>query len=104
MGVTYSRLDERLTGGIQRERVVEAQFDASYTADGEPLTPADAGLSEIDNVSIESGTTDSGYVLEWTGSALVVREESDTGGGLTEVADGTDLSGESARLSIRGRS
>ncbi|WP_254768228.1 hypothetical protein [Salinilacihabitans rarus] len=106
MGITYTETDHRWTGGIQREKTVEAAFDSSYTAGGEPLTPTDVGLGSIENVTIESGTTDSGYVVQWDDAteALVVREESDAGGGLTEVADATDLSGESVRLAVRGRS
>lgn len=106
MGITYTEDDHRWTGGIQREVVVEASFDSSYNVGGEALTPGDVGLGSIGNVTVESQTTDSGFVVEWddTNDALVVREESDTGGGLTEVADATDLSGESVRLSVRGRS
>ncbi len=106
MGISYTEQDHRWTGGGQREKVVEAAFDSTYTAGGESLAPSDVGLGSIENVTIESGTTDSGYVVEWDPATgvLVVREESDAGGGLTEVADATDLSGESIRLSIRGRS
>lgn len=106
MGVTYSELDDRPTGGVQREIVVEAQFDTSYNVGGESLTAGDVGLGKIENVTVESVATDSGYVVQWdyATDALVVREESDTGGGLTEVADTTDLSGEAVRLSVRGRS
>lgn len=105
MGITYTRDDHRWNG-TQREVVVDAAFDSSYNAGGETLNPGDVGLGSIENVSIESNTTDSGYVVEWddANDALVVREESDAGGGLTEVADATDLSGESVRLSVRGRS
>ncbi|UIP00341.1 hypothetical protein Hbl1158_02930 [Halobaculum sp. CBA1158] len=106
MGITYTKQDDGWTGGVQREVVLDAAFDADYTAGGESLDPADADLGAIENVDIESITTDSGYVVEWDNDAgtLVVREESDTGGGLTEVAGATDLSGESIRLSVRGRS
>ncbi|MFC7044293.1 hypothetical protein ACFQH6_20470 [Halobacteriaceae archaeon GCM10025711] len=106
MGITYTKQADGWTGGTQREVVVDAAFDSSYTAGGEALTPSDVGLKKIENVDIESVTTDSGYIVEWDNDAgtLVVREESDTGGGLSEVADATDLSGESIRLSVRGRS
>lgn len=105
MGISYTRDDHRWLSN-QQEVTLTASFDASYTTGGEALNPDDAGLGRIENVDIESITTDSGYVVEWDDDAgtLVVREESDTGGGLTEVAAGTDLSTESIRLSVRGRS
>ena len=105
MGITYTREGHRW---IANQRVVtaEAAFDADYTAGGEPLNPNDVGLGRIENVDIQSNTTGSGYVVEWDDDAgtLVVREESDTGGGLTEVADATDLSGEEVTIRIWGRS
>lgn len=105
MGITYTREDHRWVGN-QRVVTLEADFDASYNVGGEALNPGDAGLSQIENATLESGTTDSGYVVQWddVNGALIVREESDTGGGLTEVADLTDLSAESVRITVRGRS
>jgi hypothetical protein len=106
MGVTYSELDDRPTGGVQREIVVEAQFDSSYNTGGETLAATDIGLGTIENVTIESVATDSGYVVGWdyATDALVVYEENASAGPLAEVADATDLSGEAVRLSVRGRS
>lgn len=106
MGIEYTEERHGWTGGGQREKTIEAAFDATYTEGGEPLTAADVGFGRIQNVSIESGTTQSGYVVQWDDEAevLIVREESDAGGGLVEVAPDTDLSGESVRLSVRGRS
>ena len=105
MGVTYTRDDHRWVGN-QRVVTAEAAFDASYTAGGEALTAGDVDLGVIQNVDVQSNTTGSGYVVEWDDDAgtLVVREESDTGGGLTEVADATDLSGEEVTIRVWGRS
>jgi hypothetical protein len=106
MGITYSELDDRPTGGVQREITAEAQFDNSYNNGGEALTASDVGLGKINNVTIESVVTDSGYVVRWdyANDALVVYEETGSAGALSEVADATDLSGEAVRIAVRGRS
>ena len=106
MGITYTELDDRPTGGVQREIVAEAQFDGSYTAGGEALAAGDVGLGTINNVTVESVATDSGYVVRWDYDAgtLVVFEATGSAGALSEAAGGTDLSGEAIRIAVRGRS
>lgn len=105
MGISYSRVDHRWVGN-QREVVLEASFDASYTAGGEALTAGDAGLREIDNVNIESGASESGYVARWddaNGTLMMFEETDSTSASLGEVAGSTDLSTETLRVTVRGR-
>lgn len=106
MGISYTEQGHRWVG-TQREVVLEASFDTSYTAGGESLAPGDAGLGIIENVTIESGASDSGYVARWddaNGTIMMFEETDSTSAPLGEVAGTTDLSAESVRISVRGRS
>lgn len=107
MGISYTQADHRWTGGNQREVTLDGAFDTSYTAGGEALNPGDAGLTTIENVDIESVSTESGYVARWddaNGTILLFEETDSTSAPLGEVAGGTDVSTESVRVSVRGRS
>lgn len=103
MGISYEPIKRRFVA-TYREQTLEATFDASYTAGGEALDPGDANLGHIQNVTVESVTTDSGYVVQWDDDAgtLVVREGGGAGAPLAEIAGGTDLTGETVRLRVRG--
>ena len=105
MGISYTQPRHGWSGN-QRHVTLEAQFDASYTAGGEALNPDDAGLGTIESVAIESGASESGYVARWDDAAgtLMMFEENATAGPLAEVAGATDLSTESLRVSVWGRS
>ena len=105
MGISYTQQSHGWSGN-QRQVTLEAQFDASYTAGGEPLAAADAGLGSIEGVNVESGASESGYVARWDDAAgtLMMFEEDATAGPLAEVAGATDLSTESLRVTVWGRS
>ena len=105
MGITLTTVAS-YGDDIRRVEQVEATFDASYTAGGESITPADVDLGSIESASIDSGASPGGYVPRFdpeTNSVLMF-EENATAGPLAEVAGGSDLSGETVRLTIRGRS
>lgn len=105
MGVSYTQEDHSWLGN-GREVVLTASFDASYTAGGEPLNPGDAGLRDIESVTIETGATETGYNPRWdpaNGTVMMFHETDTTTGGANEVAAGTDLSTETVRLRVRGR-
>lgn len=106
MGITYDVLDRDMAAHVGRRVLVEATFDATYTAGGEALGPDDVRLDGLDSVQVLSGITGGGYVVRHDPSAgtLQVFVEADLGGPLTEAAGGTDLTGESVRLEIEGRS
>lgn len=106
MGVTYDVLDRDMAAHVGRRVLVEATFDAAYTAGGEALTAGDVRLDSLDAVSVLSGVTDSGYVVRHDAAAgtLQVFVEADLGGPLAEAAGGTDLTGETVRLEVEGRS
>lgn len=106
MGVSYDVLDREMAAHVGRRILVEATFDASYTSGGESLGSSDVRLDSLDTVSVLSGVTASGYVVRHDAAAgtLQVFVEADVGGPLAEAADGTDLSGETVRLEVTGRS
>lgn len=105
MGVTLTTV-ESYGDDIRRVEQVEATFDASYTAGGEAITATDVNLGSIGSVSIASGASPSGYVPRYDADtdSILMFEENATAGPLVEVAGGTDLSGETVRLTIHGRS
>lgn len=105
MGISYTQDDHSWLGNA-REVTLVGSFDASYTAGGEPLTPGDAGLREIESVDIVSNATEGGYLPRWddaAGTIMMFHETDTTLGGAEEVAAGTDLSAETVRLRVRGR-
>lgn len=106
MGVTYDVLDRDMAAHVGRRIIVEATFDLSYTAGGEALGPGDVRLDTIEGVSVLGSVTGGGYAVGYDAGAgtLRVYEEDAVAGPLAEVAGGTDLSGESVRLEIIGRS
>lgn len=106
MGVTYTVDDSTWDGGTHRRVVLTAQFDASYTSGGETLAPDDAGLQSIDSVVIQEPVTENGYVASYRAGDGTIKMFTSGGGGspLSEVADATDLSTESATVVVRGRS
>lgn len=109
MGVTYAILASGQTKRGQRRVRLKATFDGDYTDGGEPLTPSDAGLDAFhqryDPVRLEQKRSDGAFVtsghspVEWDSESetLVV-----TDGDGEEVAGGTDLSGETIQLTVRG--
>lgn len=105
MGVTLTTV-ESYGDDIRRVEQVEATFDASYTAGGEAITATDVDLGSIESVSIDSGASPSGYVprFDHGTNSILMFEENATAGPLAEVAGATDLTGETVRLTIRGRS
>lgn len=106
MGISYTREDHRWVAN-QRVVVLEATFDNSYTAGGEPLNPEDANLGRIEHVDVVDGVLSSGHVLRYDpdADALLVYEEADTASGMSELADGSaDIDGETVRVRVWGRS
>lgn len=105
MGVSYTVDEERWVAN-QRLIILTAQFDTSYTAGGEALNPADAGLDDVENVLFEEPVTEGGYVAAYRdgNGTIKMYETGGAGATLTEVADATDLSTESATLQVWGRS
>lgn len=92
LGITYSGDWLSSQGNRTRTSVVIA-FDASYPTGGEPLTRAQLGLSQVDDVIIPPK---GGFIFEYdytNQKVLVYVEEAVAAGGpLLEVANATDLS------------
>lgn len=105
MGISYS-IEQARPIGVQANKIVEATFDASYTAGGESLGPSDVNLSKIESVTVMSVVTNSGYVIRHNrdSGTLQAYESPGTASSLTEVAGGTDLTGEGVRIEVKGRS
>lgn len=105
MGLTLTTV-ESYGDDIRRVEQVEAEFDASYTGGGEPFTASDVRLGSIGSVTVASGASPGGYVprFDADSNSILMFEEDATAGPLAEVADGSDLSGETVRLTINGRS
>lgn len=105
MGISFSEIQEEPVAN-QVIKYVEATFDASYTAGGEPVTASDVRLGRINTVSISSGLSAGGYSPRWDAAAgtLMMYQDGGAGAPSAEVAGGTDLTGETVRLTVRGRS
>lgn len=105
MGISYTLEQERPIG-VQANKIVEATFSGAYTAGGEPLNPSDVNLGKIEGVTVMSVVTNSGYVIRHNRDAgtLQAYESPGVASSLTEVAGGTDLTGEGVRLTVKGRS
>lgn len=106
MGISYTIHDRGFAPNVGRSHLVDASFDTSYTAGGEPLAPSDARLDRLDAVEVLSDVSPGGYVVGYdlTAETLKVFEGPDLRGPLVEVAGGTDLSAEEVRLRVTGRS
>lgn len=105
MGISYTTNDSGWDGN-NVTAVVTGAFDASYTAGGESLAAADVGMGSIERVVVASGATESGYVARHDAAAGTIQlfEENASAGPLAEVAGGTDVSSETVRLHVYGRS
>lgn len=105
MALTITEVDHRWAGN-QREVTADIDFDTSYPTGGESVTADDFGLGTIENLVIESGVSNGGYVARWddVNENIQMFEAGADGTPLDEVADLTDLSAESIRVTVRGRS
>ena len=105
MGISYTKVREAPVAN-QRRVVLDAAFDTSYTAGGEALAADDARLGSVELVTVGSGASESGYVPRYDAESesLLMFEENGNAGPLAEVADATDLSTETVRLVVWGRS
>lgn len=105
MGITYTVNDHKWLGN-QRVSIVEAQFDASYTAGGEALVADDVGMDDVENVLFEEPVSQGGYVAAYrdANGTIKMYETGGAGSTLTEVAGATDLSTESVTIQVWGRS
>lgn len=105
MGVTYTVQEHKWLGN-QRIAVVEAQFDASYTAGGEPLAANDVDFDDVQSVLFEEPVSEGGYVAAYRDADGTIKmyETGGAGATLSEVAGATDLSTESVTLQVWGRS
>ena len=86
--------------GNQRRAIVDVTMSNSYTTGGEAVAAADLDLDDIEDAVVMEGATTGGYVPRYdtaTDKLLLF----DAG---TEVAAATDVSTETIRLDIRGRS
>ena len=98
--------DDGWDGDTHRRVLATATMSNSYTAGGEALTPGDVGLESIDSVTVLHGVTAGGYVPRYdpAADAILLYEASGSAGALAEVAGATDVSSETVKLEIRGRS
>lgn len=105
MGASYSVAREEPLGN-QRVLSVDVDFDSSYTAGGESVSASDVGLGTINTVSISSGLSAGGYAPRWDHEAgtLMMYQDGGADSPSSEVADAADLSGETVRITVRGRS
>jgi hypothetical protein len=106
MGISWTIDKSGWDGDIHRQARLTGSFDTSYTAGGESLTPADAGLGTITEVTVLTSTTESGYSVRYDHDSddVMLFREADTGSSMAEVSDGTDVSSETVDLKVRGRS
>jgi len=107
MGVTYTLKEDSWDGDTRRRLRVEAAFDSSYTAGGEPLGTEDVPLDSIKSVYFEEPVTENGYLASYRAednTITVYTGPGSAGAPLQEAADGADLSDETATLFVEGRS
>lgn len=105
MGATFATDDRRFINSIGRVVDLTVTFDTSYTAGGEPITAADAGLQTLASVTVHETVTEGGYVVGYDASAGTLKVYGSGGTAdapLSELAGGTDLSTESVKVSVRG--
>lgn len=92
--------------GNQRRVIVDATLSNSYTAGGEAISADDLDLDDIEDVVVMEGATTGGYVPRYDTATdqILLFEAGADGTPLDEVAAATDVSTETVRLEVRGRS
>jgi len=92
--------------GNQRRAIVDVTMSNSYSAGGESIAASDLDLDEIEEAIVMEGATTGGYVPRYDSASdsILLFEAGADGAALDEVAGSTDVSSETVRLDVRGRS
>lgn len=107
MALTIANIDARSEDvfGRHKVRLVQVTFDSSYLTDGETLTAANVGLSQIDYVGVspDAGVLP-GYVVIYdyvNAKLLVFGVQQDGDAAVTDVLDQEDTTIDLSTLKVR---
>lgn len=106
MGLALTQVGKRQVFGARRVVTFDVTFDSSYADDGESLTAAMCGLSNIvyvhSSVAVDSGR-DTGYLVgyDYTASKLLILNGGTTDAPFEEGGQ-DDLSTFSCRIQVEG--
>lgn len=100
MALTVTR-DQVNAGGGWTEVLGTVTFDSSYATGGESFVPADVGLTQFYNVTVQAPGYQVRYVSS-TGKLLVYGGAAGSGGVAVEVSNATDLSTIVCAFSAKG--
>jgi hypothetical protein len=105
MPLTFANRED-LSVGNERGVRVDITFDDSYLTNGEPLTPADLGLSRVNQLVSDQGGLGAnfGRVIQYDrdNELLLAFESAGANAAMEEVGNATDLSDLTVRVTAYG--